>query len=375
MHALKKMVWDAINHKTVERIPMMYRGEPLLDHKMIRFFGLEDITSDWQVLVENIGADFYSGGVSLCDFYTYKPKYIGPDFESDHDPNFFYIWGIKSRFIEEDGIYKSIDYFSDPPLKNIDRITDLKKTHFPSPDWFDFNYYTEIYKQAASDDYYHASNINAVEKYFTGACSVNNLFMISSYMRGMDRLLTDLAFNQKFASYLIDNIGEMCIEFCRRNLSSIGKKIDIYGMWDDIAMQNNLIMSPEMWRRFYKPWDKKITEEAKKYDLKVMFHCCGSCFDIIDDLIEIGIDILEPVQTSARNMEIDRLKAVFGNKICLHGGLDIQNLITQKTPGDIQDEVRRIKRLFSGEGGIILGPAHYLTADTPVENVLAIYHD
>ncbi len=375
MNLLKNLVLDTIKHKEVDKIPMLYRGEPSTDYKLIKYFGLDHISKDWERMVENLGADFYSGGVTLSDFYTYKPKYTGPEFDSDYDPNYFFMWGIKSKFITEDGIYKSIDYFSHPPLKDMERIEDLKKYRFPSLDWFDFNSYTnELYKEKLTDeDYISADKIKMVEKYFLGACSVNNLFMISSYMRGMDRLLMDLAFNQKYAKYLIDRIGEICLEFCRRNLSSVGEKVEVYGMWDDVAMQSNLLMSPDTWRKYYKPWNKKIIEEAKKYNLLVMFHCCGSCFDIIGDLIEMGVDILDPVQTSARNMEISKLKSVYGENICFHGALDIQNLITQKTPEEIKKEVARVNRLFNRKGGIILGPSHYLTPDTPIENIIAIY--
>jgi uroporphyrinogen decarboxylase len=146
-------------------------------------------------------------------------------------------------------------------------------------------------------------------------------------------------------------------------------------MWDDVAMQTGLIMHPDVWRHYYKPWYKKIIAEAKRYGLVVMFHCCGSCVDIIPDFIDIGIDIVDPVQTSARNMELGSLKQEFGRDICFHGGLDIQQLLVRGTPSDIRNEVKRTDRLFRDDGGILFGPSHYITADTPLENVFAIYEE
>ena len=202
---------------------------------------------------------------------------------------------------------------------------------------------------------------------------MNSLYMTSIFIRGINKMLIDLISNKKYSEILIGNIGEFMLEFCNKNLASIGNAIDLYGIWDDFATQDGLMISADIWRRFYKPWDKKIIEVAKKYNLYVSFHICGNCTDIIPDLIEMGVDILDPVQVSARNMEIDRLKKLFGRDICFHGGIDAQRLIPLGNPDDIQKEVKRVKELFDFEGGIILGPSHYITADTPVENIIAIY--
>lgn len=172
---------------------------------------------------------------------------------------------------------------------------------------------------------------------------------------------------------LIGNIGEFMLEFCKKNLQSIEKYIDLYDIWDDFASQKDLMLSPGLWRKYYKRCDEKLIEVAKSYDLLVCFHICGNCTQVIPDLIEMGVDLLDPVQTSAKNMELSNLKKQFGEDICFHGGLDIQGLLPRVTPKQIKEEVSRVRRLFGGEGGIILGPFHYITTDTPIDNILAIY--
>ena len=174
---------------------------------------------------------------------------------------------------------------------------------------------------------------------------------------------------------LIGKIGEFMLEFCIRNLDSIGDEIDLYGFWDDFATQDDLMISRELWQKFYKPWHKKMIEAVKSKGLLVCYHICGNCTKVIPDLIEMGVDILDPVQVAARDMEISGLKRQFGRDICFHGAVDAQKLLTQGTPEEIRKEVRRIESVFDGEGGIILGPSHYITADTPTENILAIYKD
>ena len=94
---------------------------------------------------------------------------------------------------------------------------------------------------------------------------------------------------------------------------------------------------------------------------------------MIPDLIDVGVDILDPIQTSARRMKWEDLKREFGKRLCFHGGVDIQKLLTHGTPAEVKQEVSMVKELFEGEGGVILGPSHLMTRDVPVENVVALY--
>ena len=367
---IKKYILDSLSRKPLSRIPVFYRGDLILNEILIKHFGLSNINDDYQALTEKLGADFYTGGVTLSDFHTFAPKYIGPDFGTYNDPNFFFTFGIHSKAVERNGKREFISYFDDPRLKGKDKISDIKKYKFPDESWFDFNYYKNILSE---EDYVSFKEIKKLDDYFLGTLLYSSIFMISAYLRDMSTLLADLAFNEKYAGYLIDTVGQICLDVSKQNLSKIGNMVEIYGMWDDFAMQTGLIMHPDTWRRYYKPWYKKIIEEVKKYGLIVMFHCCGSCYDVIPDFIDIGVDILDPVQTSAKNMELGKLKKEFGKDICFHGGLDIQQLLVHGDAKSIVSEVRRINNLFKDDGGILFGPSHYITSDTPLENVFAIY--
>ncbi len=374
----KKIIIDSINHKSVEKIPTMYRGEPSTNNNLIKYFNLNSLEDDWEKLIELMGADNFSDGETLGAFTTYFPKYIGPDFGTIFEPVYFNVWGIKPEEIYAGG-NKDVVFSKNPPLYNKESLSDIKNYNFPKLEWFDFNTYkvnseAVVYKNADSQKEIRLEDFKRSDRYFLNANCINSIFMISIYMRGIDRMLIDLVSNENYAEMLINNIGEFCLEFCKKILESIGKFIDLYGIWDDFAMQNNLMISPKVWRKFYKPWHTKIIEVAKKYNLFVCFHVCGSCTDVIPDLIEMGVDILDPVQVSARNMEISRLKSQFGKDICFHGGIDVQKFLPFATTNEVRKEVKRVKELFDGEGGIILGPSHYITVDTPIENILAIYN-
>lgn len=355
----------------------MYRGDPATNKKLINYFNLIDIKKDWEKLLKKIGADNFSGGEVLSTFNSYVPKYIGPRINAIYDPNHFFIWGIKPVKIVVAGANEVI-FHKNPPLFNIDMASDLINYAFPSSEWFDYNIF-KIVSEAISVDLegqeeIKAYDLKASKKYFSSLYCINCVFMTSMYMRGFEKMMMDLIVNKKYAEVLISRIGEIMLEICRRSLKSIGRAIDLYGIWDDFATQNGLMISADLWRKYYKPVTKKLIEEAKKYNLLVCFHICGSCIEIIPDLIEMGVDILDPVQVSAKNMEIGNLKKLFGRDICFHGGIDGQKLIPMGSPKQIMEEVKRIRSIYDdNEGGIILGPSHHITPDSPIENILAIY--
>jgi uroporphyrinogen decarboxylase len=360
---------------------MMYRGDEIVNENLIKHFGIKDeIYWDLEI-IRNLGADFFSGGASLNEYYTYIPKYVGPEFDCEHDKLYFFVFGINSKAVYDDeGRFFEFDFFHNPPLANATSVADIKKHRFPQPEWFDFNWYTTmITRKSASGDakdateYISYKDIKPLEDHFSCTYFFNTIYIISSYIRTMDRLLLDMAMDSQFAHTLIDRVGEICVELNRLNLEKIGDRIEIFGMWDDFATQTDMFMSPDMWREYFKPYYKRIIEDAKKFDLIVYFHCCGNLYDVIPDLIEIGVDILDPIQTSARRMNFNDLKRDFGKDLCFHGGVDMQQLLSKGTPEQIKEEVSKIKDLFACQGGLLLGPSHVLTRDIPVRNVVAMY--
>ena len=373
---IKKSLINAKEHKFVDRVPAMYRADPSVNKKLIDYFNLNSVEDDWEKLIYKLGADNFSDGETLGAFTSYFPKYIGSDINTIFEQNHFFIWGIKPVEVE---VRKTtyIVFHKNPPLYNLDNVSDVLEYNYPKLEWFDFDTYKiatdAIYQNLDEQKEVKAKDLKKSDRYFLCTYCMNGIFMTSIFIRGIDKMMMNLVSNKKYAETLINNIGEFMLEFCNKNLESIGKYIDLYRIWDDFAMQDGLMISSDIWRKYYKPWDRKIIEVAKKYNLFVCFHICGNCTDIIPDLIEMGVDILDPVQVSAKNMEIGNLKKLFGKDICFHGGLDAQRLIPLGEPEDVKKEVVRVKRLFGNEGGIILGPSHYITADTPIENILAIY--
>jgi uroporphyrinogen decarboxylase len=169
-------------------------------------------------------------------------------------------------------------------------------------------------------------------------------------------------------------LNTFAVELNKKILMRIGNQVDVYRLWDDVAMQDQMILSPSLWDKYLKKWYKPLFSDAKKYGLKVMYHCCGSFHPIIPSLIDIGVDILDPIQTNALGMDLENLKRLYGKYLCFHGGIDVQHLIPFGSIEEIRKTVKSAKALFNLEGGLILGPSHEITPDTPIENILAIYN-
>ena len=138
-------------------------------------------------------------------------------------------------------------------------------------------------------------------------------------------------------------------------------------------MQTGPMISPDMYRRFFKPQHRRIFETAHVHGAKVMQHSCGAVTEFIRDFIEIGADILDPVQTTAAGMEPARLEREFGADICFHGGIDTQGVLAAGSPDDVRRQIDQLVRGFGDDGGFILAPAHYLQSDAPWENIMAIF--
>ena len=193
-------------------------------------------------------------------------------------------------------------------------------------------------------------------------------------MQGMEAFLMNMVRSPDFARTLVERIAVYCKQLMERFLKELGDNVDIIKIGDDLGTQNSLIISPKMYREILKPIHADFISFIKaRTKAKVLFHSCGDIAPLIEDFIEIGVDILNPIQTSGQCMsDLPSLKKRFGKNIVFCGGIDAHRILPFGTVEDVREEVRRVMEILGPGGGCMISAVHTVMNDVPPENVLAM---
>ena len=350
----KERVLRAVNFQKTDRPPIFATLTPQAAKKLSDYFDLpyeEPLDSMLSTRISHMDLLTYLGndcvGITACAPYDFPTKPTGDGLLENE-------WGMK--FIDT-GIYFE---FKEYPLAYASTVDDIKNYPFPGP-----------YAKGRFD-----KAEEAVKKYGNDYAIVADLetvfFETSWYLVGLEKLLTDMALGEDYVPLLFDKVMEVNV--------AIGKKLiemgaDIIWAGDDFGSQQGMLINPDMWRHYFKPRIKEMFQEFRSVnsDIKIAWHSCGSIVPIIPDFIEIGLDILNPLQPLAKDMTPENLVSNFGKELCFFGGIDIQNLLPNGTPEEIRNEVKRRIKIFSKYNGYIIAPAHNIQIDTPVENIIAFF--
>jgi uroporphyrinogen decarboxylase len=183
----------------------------------------------------------------------------------------------------------------------------------------------------------------------------------------------DLVDDKDFAHALLSKITSIRKENAEKFLSEVGAYLDVFQLADDLAMQNGPYMSPDLYREMIKPYQVELFQFVKSLTpAKIYYHSCGSVTGLLDDLIDVGVDILNPVQVSAEGMQPEQLKKRFGDKLSFWGAMDTTEILPNGTADDVRDEVRSVIRNLGPGGGYVLASVHNMQADIPPENIIAM---
>jgi len=201
-----------------------------------------------------------------------------------------------------------------------------------------------------------------------------NLFETGTFLRGMENFLCDIYIDKKGTKRLLDFLVERYLRLLDRVLKGVGEYVDILQLGDDLGSQTGPFMSPDVFREVFKPRYKKMWDFIhNNSNCKVFLHSCGSNYELIPDLIDAGLDILNPVQTTARNMEPERLKKEFGKDITFWGGgCDTQYILSTASPKEVREDVKKRIDIFAKNGGFVFNQIHNILANVPPENVIAM---
>jgi uroporphyrinogen decarboxylase len=202
-----------------------------------------------------------------------------------------------------------------------------------------------------------------------------NLFEWGTFLRRLDQFCMDLASEPVQVESLLDELMVRHLAALERVCRAVGDVADILRFGDDLGTNGGPFMSPATYRRFFKPRHAQLCDYVHRHSrMKTFLHCCGSISALLPDLIEAGYDVINPVQTSCRHMEPERLKADFGRDICFWGGgCDTKAILNQGTPAEVRDHVRRRLDIFMPGGGFVFNTVHNILPEVPPANVVAMF--
>ena len=341
-------VASAVRHERPDRLPIDYIATPESHAQLKAYLAVEDD----EALLRRLG----------CDFRMVEGRYVGPadmtgapGIEAKGKDFLGIVWKpVKNQF----GTYNEIAVH---PLAHATTVKEIDDYAWPSVDWFDFSHLSTQIDRINRDRRYCI-------KFFAGGS-----FETPWYMRGLSRFLMDLVECPDIAEAISSHATEFYKQRALRAIEESKGKIDLVLSGGDIGTQRGMMLAPELWRRHVKRYSTELIRTFKDMGLMTMYHSCGSIVPVIEDLIGMGLDILDPIQPRAEGMDPVGLKKRFGSRLAFHGGIDEQHLLPRGTPDEVRREVARLMRELGGDGAYIVCPAHAIQPDTSPENVMAIY--
>lgn len=358
-----------VNHKSSDRVLVDYGKHIGSFHKnayerLKTHMGIQSETRILDRMAQNVRLDEEVCQKLSIDFRWVVPNWVGiQDVEIDGEPGYIDMWHTSHKWTDV-GQYYAVH--ASPLDKQVLTREDIDNFEWPDP--HNPAMFAGLRDQAKA--WFENTD------YVVGAdgIKVGNL-QTAAQIRGYDKLFVDFSLNPEISHIFLDRLSATINEMYRHYMEAVGPYVQVVTITDDQGTQNSLMISPKMFREFIKPRLKSLIETIKTTaDVKVLMHCDGAITKIIPDLIEIGVDILNPIQTVVKGMEdTQMLKEQFGSQICFHGGIDIQQVMLNYSADELTREVERRIHDLGPNGGYILAPCHNINVDIPLENTLAVF--
>ena len=342
----RERVLCCLNHEPADRLPLDGSFHAEVWPRLRAHF---NVTDDEGVL-NGLGIDLRGVGMDVSDGFRQQASLTPQGWLVPHsDGSLEDEWGVRIKYDEQERYYRYVYH----PLAD---ETMLDAFEFPDLDE------SGRFEEARRDvQHWHDE--------FVVMGGTGTFYRDCWFLRGMQQWMMDLILNPGFVEALTDKMLDWKLELLRR-LVALG--IDIFSIGGDIAMQQTLIMHPDVWRRFFKPCDAALIEEGRRLGIEhFYFHSDGNIVPVLDDLVEIGFDIFDPVQPEC--LDPEQIKRRYGDSITLHGTISAQQTLPFGTPADVRTEVEERVRSLGYNGGLVVAPSNVAQPDVPLENLLAIY--
>jgi len=335
----KERCLAVLNREKPDRVPMDYWATGEATQKLLKYLGCENT----QDMYERLHID---------RVMSVGPKYVGPS-----PPTGENIFGCRYQNVDYGtGVYSECVYH---PLAEYETLEEIKRNYeWPDPDWWDYSGIPD--QLEGKEDYI-----------IRGGGS--EPFLTYKNLRGQELGTMDLILHPDIVHFCLDKLFHLAYENTRRIYEQIPGKVDLTYVAEDFGSQEGLLYSPEQIREFFIPRMKRMIDLAHEAGAFVFHHSDGAIRKIIPDMIDAGIDVLNPIQWRCKGMERERLKRDFGDKVVFHGGMDNQYTLAYGSVKEVRQEVVDNLRLLGKGGGYILAPCHNIQAVSPPENIVTMY--
>ncbi|MHC4148407.1 MAG: uroporphyrinogen decarboxylase family protein [Planctomycetota bacterium] len=370
----RERVMKALNHEVPDRVPIDLGGFQTGIHQkaygeLLVHLGIPDeitILDPVQQLAKPCEDVLQRFNVDIRYVCSHSPDSFKGGIEQNtrqgktwHDlkDEFGVVWSMP----DDQRLYMDISHH---PLADA-TIEDIED--YPFPDGGDPTRFTGVRQQALK--------LREETPYATSTGIGGVVYEICWYMRGLQRWFMDMLENIDFCEALLDQTLKFWMAYYSGFMAEVGDIIDIVMIGDDLAGQDGPLFSPDFYRKFVKPRHKELIEHIRSLtSAKIWYHTCGACTEYIPDLIDNGVDILNPVQIGAAAMDPQNLKDAFGKEIVFWGGgIDAQHVLPFASPDEVKKHVRKNIEIFKSGGGYVFNSVHNIQAGVPAENIIAMY--
>jgi len=365
----RERVIKALNHEEPDRVPidLYFHAGMLTDAS---YFALKQhlgIEGDIEPFRQGLGANYYDERILEALDIDFRRVFFEPEQEltpiNDEESTFTDAWG--TLYVSGPGY----THPAGPPLTEINTIEGLRDYPWPKPE--QFGKVAGLKEQAL-----HLFNDTDYAISLRRPGIRGGLLDKGGDLRGMEQYMMDLALDQDYCRALCEILAEIYADTYELALREVGPYVQIVEMQDDLGAQLQPLISPNTWRAVMKAPQKYINDRIHKFapQAKIVFHTDGNVHALIPDLIEVGVDVLNPIQPSARLMDSFKLKEEFGDRMSFHGAMDVQTVLN-KDEATVRADVRTRIRALGPRGGFIVAPANHIQWDIPPENVVAMYDE
>jgi uroporphyrinogen decarboxylase len=336
----RERVLTTLNHQTPDRTPRDFWAEP----------------PTWRRLLAHLGHDDRERVLKQLGIDVRHLEVAGPAERELGGGLFQNFWG--ERYVYRQTPWGPMREDAAGALSRVQTFEELQSFPWPTPDQFDYR--TLAAPCQRSDDY-------ALLYGFA------DIWQRPALVRGWEGMFVDMVERPEWVHFLGRKFTDFYKQDYTRAAEATRGRIDMYLLISDLGSQTGPLISLNMFRQFVAPYIREMADCIHGLGGKVLYHSCGAIRPFIPDLVQAGVDVLDPIQPVNEAMSPERLKADFGDRLCFHGGIDMQRLLPQGTPEQVRAEACRYCQTLGRDGGYILGPAHLFQPDVPPDNILAVY--